>query len=437
MTFPARRVAIGVGQALRTTWLIIGISIALFVLAESCYRLQGSAREAIGRVGSGKGRRANAATAPVHPVGSQPWYPAYAEEFAASETPSWRQYVYFRRARAYHGRYINIDSLRHRVTPQPSTPAVPAARVFFFGGSTLWGSFLRDDHTIPAEASRRLQTLAGPGARVEVTNFGETGHVFTQGMLELMLQLRAGNRPDVVVFYDGINDAFSALQNGEAGLGQNEANRVNEFALGRRLTWHGHEEGVAKDLHSFAVLSTEGLSRLRLVQRLGRVLHPPPPPTLLARDSAARSVVRVYAENVRMIEALARTYGFTPIYVWQPTLHATRKVLTPFERVLMKGIDNDPMQRRLKQVHFAVLPLLDSAVTQQAPGRYVNASSAFEGDTIAVYSDQVGHNTENAVPGIVDTFWPTLRSAVQAKLKAGPSTPTQPSSTPALSVVGD
>jgi lysophospholipase L1-like esterase len=405
--------------------LIVGMTLAVFVLAESCYRVQSTARDAIARIGSGGGDKA--AAVPVHPVGSQPWYPEYAKEFAASEGSAWRQYVYFRRASAYHGRYINIDSLRHRVTPQPSTPAVPAARVFFFGGSTLWGSFLRDDHTIPAEASRRLQALVGPGSRVEVTNFGETGHVFTQGMLELMLQLREGNRPDVVVFYGGINETFSTLQNGEAGLGQNEANRVKEFALGRQLVWHGHEEGAVKDLHSFAVLNAEALSRLRLVQRVARVLHPAPPTTLLPRDSAARSIVRVYAENVRMIESLARTYGFTPIYVWQPTLHATRKVLTPFERRLMRTIDNDPMQRRLKEVHFAVLPLLDSAVTQQVPGRFVNASATFAGDTVSAYSDQVGHNTELAVPGIVDAFWPTLRTVVKAKLDAVPS----PSSRPA------
>jgi len=423
MSFSARRVVIGIGQAIRTTWLIIGITIAMFVLAESCYRMQGAARESLARAGNGGSGKAKGA--PVHPVGSQPWYPAYAEEFAASEGQSWRQYVYFRRAQAYRGRYVNIDSLRHRVTPQPSTPAIPAARVFFFGGSTLWGSFLRDDHTIPAEASRRLQALVGPGGRVEVTNFGETGHVFTQGMLELMLQLRAGNRPDVVVFYDGINDTFSVLQNGEAGVGQNEANRKNEFALGRRLAWHGHEEGLVKDLHSFAVLSGEALSRLRLVQRVGRVLHPPPPSTLLGRDSAARSVVRVYAENVRMIESLARTYGFTPIYVWQPTLHATRKVPTPFEKALARGIERDSLQRRLKEVHLAVLPLLDSAVAQQAPARFVNASGTFAGDTIPVYSDQIGHNTEAAIPQIVDAFWPTLRSAVQAKLKAEPSAATQ------------
>ena len=53
----------------------------------------------------------------------------------------------------------------------------------------------------------------------------------------------------------------------------------------------------------------------------------------------------------------------------------------------------------------------------------MNASATFAGDTIPVYSDQIGHNTEAAIPQIVDAFWPTLRSAVQAKLKtAAPST---------------
>ena len=68
-----------------------------------------------------------------------------------------------------------------------------------------------------------------------------------------------------------------------------------------------------------------------------------------------------------------------------------------------------------------MLPLLDSAVTQQAPGRFVNASRRSRVIRFAVYSDQVGHNTEAAIPGIVDTFWPTLRTVVQAKLKAAPS----------------
>ena len=93
----------------------------------------------------------------------------------------------------------------------------------------MWGTSQRDDKTIPAEASRRLQALAGPSRRIEVTNFGENGYVLTQEVIELMLQLRKGNVPDIVVFFDGINDAGATVQWGEGGNTQNESKRVAEF----------------------------------------------------------------------------------------------------------------------------------------------------------------------------------------------------------------
>src|SRR6185295_3816027 len=99
------------------------------------------------------------------------------------------------RRKPFHGTYINVDSAGIRITPQRPISGVPVARVFMFGGSTMWGWLQRYDKTIPAEVARRLATMADSVGGIEVTNFGETGYVFTQEVLELMLQLRAGNRP--------------------------------------------------------------------------------------------------------------------------------------------------------------------------------------------------------------------------------------------------
>ena len=60
---------------------------------------------------------------------------------------------------------------------------------------------------------------------------GESGYVNTQSLLALELELRGGNVPDEVIFYDGVNDVFSTFQNNEAGLPQNEQNRATEFNL--------------------------------------------------------------------------------------------------------------------------------------------------------------------------------------------------------------
>ena len=154
MTALLRRFVVKAFHALRDVWLVFGVCVALLFLAESCYWFQDSARHSLRSATSGGG--AKAARAIANPATSQPWFPEFAREFGECSTLAWRPYVYFRRADAYRGRYVNVDSQRHRVTPQPATPV---ARVFFFGGSTMWGSFLRDDHTIAAEAARRLQSF--------------------------------------------------------------------------------------------------------------------------------------------------------------------------------------------------------------------------------------------------------------------------------------
>ena len=53
----------------------------------------------------------------------------------------------------------------------------------------------------------------------------------TQEMIALVRELQQGYRPDVVVFYDGVNDTTSALLEREATLTTNEINRVREFNL--------------------------------------------------------------------------------------------------------------------------------------------------------------------------------------------------------------
>lgn len=340
------------------------------------------------------------------------WYRDYAREFDATRPQRWQSYVYFARLPSYHGRYINLDSLGHRVTPQPTAPSTPIAKVYLFGGSTMWGSSQREDFTTAAELSRRLQALVRPGARVEVTNFAETGYVFTQDVIALILQLRAGGRPDVVVFYDGINDGFSAVQAGVAGLPQNEAKRVAEFDMGRALDQTGFATGLRKDLHALRLLAAAGLEQLALVRWLRSLLPSRPRGRFAPVDSLARGVVRVYAEQARMVEALSQAYGFTPVFVWQPTIHGTGKPLAAGERRIRATIESDPMQRHLREVYRAIPPILDSAMATVATGHFIDATSLFADDTASAFVDRIGHNTESAVPSIVDAFWPAVQSAI-------------------------
>ena len=376
---------------------MLGITLLLVVLLETAFRA----------------RRAWTERAPAGPVTrmqgdprTESWHAEYKREFEAARRLHWRSYVYFRRV-PIEGKEISVDNLGYRVTPQPSQPAEPVARVRMYGGSTMWGEPLRAAHTIPAEVARRLQPLAGTGARIDVTNVGETGYVFTQEVLQLMLDLRAGVRPDVVVFFDGINDVTAAVQRGVAGEPQNEVKRVAEFNLGRQLETSGLESPLRRDARIAGTLGKLMFGRLALVQ-WARSRNASGQPAYVPADSLSASLVRVYEQNARLVEFLGTQYGFTPVYVWQPTIHTSEKQFNPYEKQLRAAIDADSFQVRVQQIHQRVPRLLDSIMRTIAPGRFVDASGLFKGDSQPVFVDRTGHNTEGAIPTIVNSFWPEL-----------------------------
>ena len=74
-----------------------------------------------------------------------------------------------------------------------------------FGGSAVWGVGAPDDETIPSHLAALLNGELGVDANVR--NLGRRGYVFTQEVIYLMRELQAGRRPDIVVFYNGVNDA--------------------------------------------------------------------------------------------------------------------------------------------------------------------------------------------------------------------------------------
>ncbi len=116
-------------------------------------------------------------------------------EVRALQTDYMSYYVW--RRRPFSGVTVNVEpGLQIRHTPQANPAAGPS--VYFFGGSTMWGTGSDDAHTIPAQYQR--------AAGGKVLNFGESGWVAHQSLNQLMKLYTEGHRPDVVVFYDGVNE---------------------------------------------------------------------------------------------------------------------------------------------------------------------------------------------------------------------------------------
>ncbi|MCB9652060.1 MAG: SGNH/GDSL hydrolase family protein [Deltaproteobacteria bacterium] len=201
----------------------------------------------------------------------------------------------------HDGPLIEIDAEGRRRVPGTAT-STRAPTVWMFGGSTMWGMGARDAGTIPAHLARLL------GPEVRVVNFGQVGYLSTQEVLALLLELQAGRRPDVAVFYDGVNEVFPALKLGQAGLPLDVARRREEFNITRpdalpRLT------GAA----------LTGLVRSsRLLRRF--LPAPAPGPAAMPPEAGAAAVLEVYGANVRAARALGEAFGFETLFFWQPTV---------------------------------------------------------------------------------------------------------------------
>lgn len=123
------------------------------------------------------------------------WATQHYREFHQLKT-NYKSFIGWRRT-PFHGETINIEG-RYAQRRTINDGADKSKKVYFFGGSTIWGTGVRDDGTIPS------QFAAATGFWSE--NFGESAYTAHQSLVLLVQLLQDGDRPDVVVFYDGAAD---------------------------------------------------------------------------------------------------------------------------------------------------------------------------------------------------------------------------------------
>jgi lysophospholipase L1-like esterase len=308
-------------KALQTGWSILGLSLALLLFVEACLRLTFLVRDRLSKTELPEERIL------AEGYAGATWPREHFREIESLEE-RWQPYVYFR-PKAFHGGTIDIGSDGLRATWQPPAPERERAgkkplKLLLLGGSSLWGFGARDDQTIPSLLARNLHDRGVP---VEIKNLSELGYVSTQEVIGLLRELQEGYRPDVVIFYDGVNDTTSALLGGEAGLTTNEINRKREFNL---LQSTGRLVGAlgGKLIADSGCLRFARAVRSRLAPT-GRGSSSPLPDEKMLR--LAGEVADRYVANVKLVETLARGYGFRPLFLWQPIIF-TKAQLTAVER---------------------------------------------------------------------------------------------------------
>ena len=351
-------------QAFKTTWTVVGITLILLFAMEISSTLLLIIKDAYSphhqdpRINADAYRNAD-------------WVEDYFEELNTVSTARWKPYVYWRR-NPFSGLYINIDPKGFRRTTYPEIKIgekTELVDIFVFGGSTIWGNCVRDKFTIPSILGKKL---GQQGCRSKITNFGEDGYVSTQEVMELIIQIQRGNIPDLVIFFDGINDTASGFHNGFAGITQNEWNREQEF--------HLLSPSKSGSFWKYVFLrGLRGTNTFRVVSGLVRRMRPSQQQdykqyTSFGRDNSnlEAEIVEVYISNIRIVNALGKTYGFKSTFYWQPVIY-TKDQLTEYERELLKGVGE------AMEGFFANTYSLVKSEETRIKGNFVNLSDIFAG----------------------------------------------------------
>jgi hypothetical protein len=173
-------------------------------------------------------------------------------------------------------------------------------------GAPDWG-------TIPAYISE-ISNARYDKISINVTNFGQGYWISSQSVMQLIQEIKSGNIPDIVIFYDGLNDTGSATVSRQA----------DTPLIQRYETPYGESPSP---LRNFLQLCTS-LNSVR-VARLGiEVIHgyiqPEASKTRVGEEldinKTSESICSIYLHNLDIVAALSKDDGFGFYLFWQPWL---------------------------------------------------------------------------------------------------------------------
>jgi hypothetical protein len=273
-------------------------------------------------------------------------------------TEAYYKAFYGWRRPAYHGQTINIDDDGLRRTLR-STAGSDDRTIAFFGGSTMWGVGVNDDNTIAS-----LFSKANPG--YAAINFGETGYVAHQSLNRFLERYFQGFHPDVVVFYDGVNEVASKC------LAENDAfSHLRESQI---------REALQQQRESSYLDLVEPVRDL--IERARR--------TLDSRQDAAQAydcdqkpdkaeqVARVLLSDWMIVKKLVEGYGGEFIAVLQPEAYDSRTRL--------EHLDLDAALGRQYEVVYPIIAELREREFPELTANFVDLRTAVDGDA-HVYID--------------------------------------------------
>ncbi|MEZ5138972.1 MAG: SGNH/GDSL hydrolase family protein [Acidimicrobiales bacterium] len=245
--------------------------------------------------------------------------------------------------------------------------------VWFLGGSALWGLGQRDDRTIPSEIAK---LAAADGTPIEVVNLGVPGYTQWQQEAAMGFRLSRGERPDLVVSYDGANDLTAMIYRAGEGIEplDEPPNRFHE-QLERDTRYPPELRGDPAD-----------------------------------DDELVRTFLRMYGAGVDLTARTADAYGVPTAFYWQPQYLSTEP--SPVDAPLLDAFPMlGPEQGRRERELIA-------RVRAELPEPVVDLGSALDDAGAPTWFDSV-HTNELGAHLVAEQMWTTLGPQIEALAAPG------------------
>jgi hypothetical protein len=143
---------------------------------------------------------------------------------------------------------VGINSHGFRGEEFSRRKAHGVVRIVTLGASSTFGYYSRDEQTYPFRLEQELNDACRDTQRYEVINLG-VPHLLSQNITALFLTEGLGLDPDIVTFYEGVNDTNAVVQQLNLNrAGQRSAPARWMQRAGRRLGEHFITVGFARSL---------------------------------------------------------------------------------------------------------------------------------------------------------------------------------------------
>ena len=289
--------------------------------------------------------------------------------------------------RRLSGTTLNVEAhdngtWRRTIEPPRDCASMSSVTIWAFGGSTMFGDGSADEYTIPSLLARQLSERLGKC--VHIVNMGVEEYNTNQEIVLLLRQLQVSPKPDAVIFYDGANDAFVALDESDT--------RVHGFAhaIAERLGPHA--------LRSNLLLLLQGTYSYRLAAavreraagawRSAGPRNSPDAGAALDPSSEADEVLNRYESNLSVVRMYAREFGFRTYFFWQPLLlYSVPKGTgqSPYvQAILHPSLFENPIDRRY---YLGVTRTFQEAERRAKKGEFQFLGHALDDANGLVYID--------------------------------------------------